>query len=161
LVWDCWRSGWLAACPHAHLAVLEPDRLWAIGSRRINLRIGGIFYLQSDAAFRSGSISVCLFGWYSSSGASPYLFRLIIPGCLLITIGPSIYLAWGTPGDQNILTRTGDHAGWFCPCWLLITILSRHHHLKFIWWPSFPGDAAMVGWGVYMRAIQIMSHFYW
>jgi hypothetical protein len=84
-------------------------------------------------------------------GLGAHLFGLIIPGALLATIGPGIYLAWANPTSVNGLSQTGVMLVWFALGWGLITVLSRVVIEKFIWWPLIPGGIlAMTGWGLYI-----------
>jgi hypothetical protein len=86
-------------------------------------------------------------------GISRRLIGLIIPGCLLATIGPGIYLGWKNVGlgDINGLTETGIMLVCFAIGWALITFFSKLVYQKFIWWPLIPGGVlAMVGWGLYI-----------
>ena len=79
------------------------------------------------------------------------IFGLIIPGSLLVTMGPGIYAAWARPGPPNGLSQTGMMLVCFALGWGLITVLSRRLTLKFVWWPLIPGGVlAMVGWGLYI-----------
>jgi hypothetical protein len=76
---------------------------------------------------------------------------LIIPGCILVTGGPGIYIAWGRAGDPNGLAQTGTMLVIFALGWGLITVFSRLITSSFIWWPLIPGGVlAMVGWGLYI-----------
>jgi hypothetical protein len=76
---------------------------------------------------------------------------LVIPGSLLLTIGPGIYYAWGSTGEINGLTQTGTMLVTFALGWGLITVFSRFIINRFIWWPLIPGGVlAMVGWGLYI-----------
>ncbi len=85
------------------------------------------------------------------TGGVTRLFGLIIPGCLLVGIGPGIYLAWGTSNEPNGLTQTGVMLVCFALGWGLITLFSRVVTVKFVWWPLIPGGIlAMVGWGLYI-----------
>ncbi len=79
------------------------------------------------------------------------LFGLVIPGCLLLGIGPGIYLAWRTPTAGNGLTQTGIMLVWFSLGWILITIAEKRISHQYIWWPLIPGGIlAMVGTGLYI-----------
>lgn len=76
---------------------------------------------------------------------------LIIPGCILSTVGPGISLAWAKAADPQGLIETGVMLVWFALGWILITVFSRILYKKFIWWPLIPGGVlAMVGWGLYI-----------
>lgn len=79
------------------------------------------------------------------------LFGLIIPGSLMITTGPGIFLAWGTNMGNNPLAKTGIMLAIFALGWALIILFSRVVTAKFIWWPLIPlGILAVVGWGLYI-----------
>jgi hypothetical protein len=79
------------------------------------------------------------------------LFGLIIPGCLLLGIGPGVNIAWGNINQPNGLTQTGVMLVWFALSWIMITVFSRAITAKFVWWPLIPGGIlAVVGWGLYL-----------
>jgi hypothetical protein len=79
------------------------------------------------------------------------LFGLIIPGCLLTTIGPGIYFAWGTSLATNALTKTGMMLVVFSLGWGLLILFGRMLTARFVWWPLIPGGIfAVVGWGLYI-----------
>jgi len=79
------------------------------------------------------------------------LLGLVIPGCLLITIGLGIYMAWQTPNGDNPLVQTGIMLVWFALGWVLITLSGRIIFHRFIWWPLIPGGIlAVAGWGLYI-----------
>lgn len=79
------------------------------------------------------------------------LFGLIIPGSLLVTTAPGIYLAWGRPLQLNSLAKTGLMIAIISLGWFIIILFSRVTTSKFIWWPLIPGGIlAMVGWGLYI-----------
>ncbi len=79
------------------------------------------------------------------------LFGLIIPGCLLVGIGPGIYYAWSGVTQPNGLTETGIMLVWFALGWGLITVFGKIVLEKLIWWPIIPGGLlAVVGWGLYI-----------
>jgi uncharacterized membrane protein len=84
-------------------------------------------------------------------GVVKRLMGLIIPGCLLVGIGPGIFLGWKDLGDTNGLTETGVMLVCFAIGWALITFFSKLVYQKFIWWPLIPGGVlAVVGWGLYI-----------
>lgn len=84
-------------------------------------------------------------------GGFQRLIGLIIPGCLLVGIGPGIYFAWAGSGVINGLTETGIMLVWFALGWGLITIALRVVTERFVWWPLIPGALlAVVGWGLYI-----------
>jgi len=79
------------------------------------------------------------------------LMGLVIPGALLLGIGPGIYFAWKEPFTGNGLTQTGLMLVCFALGWGLITLFSRVIIARFIWWPLIPGGIlAMTGWGLYI-----------
>lgn len=79
------------------------------------------------------------------------MLGLIIPGCLLITMGPGISIAWNHVTSLQGLVETGVMLVWFALGWLLITVISRIVFKNFVWWPLIPGGIlAMVGWGLYI-----------
>lgn len=84
-------------------------------------------------------------------GLTSRLFGLVIPGCLLPTIGAGIYTAWKTPAIGNSLVQTGVMLVWFALGWVLITMGGRITMHRYIWWPLIPGGIlAMVGMGLYI-----------
>ncbi|NPV76011.1 MAG: hypothetical protein HPY59_06490 [Anaerolineae bacterium] len=84
-------------------------------------------------------------------GFAAKLIGLIIPGSLLITIGPGIYFPWDSAGRENGLAQTGEMLVWFALGWILITLFSKMAIQRFIWWPLIPGGVlTMVGWGLYI-----------
>lgn len=97
------------------------------------------------SVFLGMGIVFLLWGW------SKKLLGLIIPGCILITTGPGISIAWSKVTSPQGLVETGVMLVWFALGWLLITVFSRVIFKKFIWWPLIPGGVlAMVGWGLYI-----------
>jgi hypothetical protein len=129
------RTAWWAVIPAASVASLAACFLFT--SLRL---VDFVLYIAIGLG-----ISFLLWGIFSS------LFGLIIPGCLLIGIGPGIYIAWGNLGQTNGLTQTGIMLVWFAVGWGLITIFSRLLNEKFIWWPLIPGGIlAVVGCGLYI-----------
>jgi hypothetical protein len=76
---------------------------------------------------------------------------LIIPGCLLVSIGPGTAFAWGGTAGGNWLAQTGVMLVWYALGWGLITLFSRLVIVQFVWWPLIPGGIlAVVGWGLYI-----------
>ncbi len=120
---------------------------------------GGIFaaagacLLFSDRSFLAfvlyltTGIGVILLVW----GLFWRLYGLIIPASLLVTIGPGIFIAWGTNTAVNPLSKTGLMIAAFSFGWGLIVFFARIILAKFVWWPLIPGGVmAMVGWGLYI-----------
>jgi hypothetical protein len=76
---------------------------------------------------------------------------LIIPGCLLVGIGPGVSIAWTGISGINPLANTGTMLVWIAFGWGLITLFSKAVIEKFVWWPLIPGGIlAMVGAGLYI-----------
>jgi hypothetical protein len=117
--------------------------------------LGGTAYslLFSKASIFDFVMSICLLlgSVFLVWGYTQKLLGLIIPGCLLITIGPGISIAWSHVTSPQGLIETGVMLVWFALGWLLITVFSRIIIKKFTWWPLIPGGVlAMVGWGLYI-----------
>ena len=84
-------------------------------------------------------------------GIFRHILGLIIPGCIVTTVGTGIFMAWQGSGEANSLAQTGVMLVWFAIGWGLITLFSRSLFQKFIWWPLIPGGVfAVVGWGLYI-----------
>lgn len=84
-------------------------------------------------------------------GIYRHILGLIIPGCIVLTTGIGIYMAWQDSPEPNNLSQTGVMLVWFAIGWGLITLLSRSLFPGFLWWPLIPGGVlAMVGWGFYL-----------
>lgn len=132
--------------------ILEKPVWWPLVPGGIILTIGLVFLLTElrflDFVLWIGTgIGVILLIW----GIYWRLFGLIIPGSLLITISPGIYLAWARTYELNPLAKTGIMIAVFSIGWFLIILFSRVTTAKFIWWPLIPGGIlAMVGWGLYI-----------
>lgn len=134
-----------------------------LSSRRITwwAMITGTLIAAVGAAFSFTPLRVTDFVLYIVTGlglvlllwgVSSRLFGLIIPGCLLIGIGPGIYTAWsGVTSEPSGLSRTGIMLVCFALGFGLITVFSRVVTDQFIWWPLIPGGVlAVVGWGLYI-----------
>ena len=84
-------------------------------------------------------------------GLVTQLFGLVIPGCLLVTIGAGMYMAWQPADIGNTLVRTGIMLIWFSLGWALMTAVGRVITHKYIWWPLIPGGIlAVAGMGLYI-----------
>jgi hypothetical protein len=113
----------------------------------------GVAIINSPANFVGYVFYICcgLGIGFLAWGLGERLFGLIIPGSLLMGIGPGIYFAWRDLIDFNALTQTGVMLVGFGFGWGLITILARRTSGKFIWWPLIPGGIlAVAGWGLYI-----------
>lgn len=103
--------------------------------------------LTDFALYAVTGIGLSLLAW----GVASRLFGLIIPGCLLLGIGPGVYLAWGQVSETSSLARVGIMLVTFAIGWFLIILFSRVLTTKFVWWPLIPGGIlAMGGWGLYI-----------
>ena len=92
-------------------------------------------------------LSLAFLAW----GMAERLIGLVIPGSILLGIGPGIYFAWKPPMAGSGLTQTGIMLVCFSLGWGLITLFSRLMVHKFIWWPLIPGGIlVMTGWGLYI-----------
>lgn len=97
--------------------------------------------------YMSLGVAVPLLVW----GLGARILGLAIPGCLLGTIGPGIYVAWQASEGENSLVRTGIMLVWFALGWALITLSGRVILEKYLWWPLIPGGIiVMVGLGLYI-----------
>lgn len=125
---------------------------WAlfVGLAMVSVALTFIFtsmWLTDFALYAVTGIGLSLLAW----GVASRLFGLIIPGCLLLGIGPGIYLAWGQVGETSSLARIGIMLVSFAIGWFLIILFSRVLTTQFVWWPLIPGGIlAMVGWGLYI-----------
>ncbi len=143
--------GWILIPVFARFASL-PASYWALVPGFILASLA-LCFIYSELRFLDFVLylltgtGLVLLAW----GIFSKLFGLIIPGSLLITIGPGIYLAWGTQFAINALTKTGTMLVLFAIGWGLIILFSRVLTTKFIWWPLIPGGVlAVVGWGLYI-----------
>jgi hypothetical protein len=125
---------------------------WAVIPAAVFLSLAGYFLfsplgITDFILYLCIGLGIALIVW----GSFSRLFGLIIPGCLLLGIGPGIYIAWGTTGQPNGLVQTGTMLVWFAFGWGLITIFSRLLNNNFIWWPLIPGGILfVVGCGLYI-----------
>lgn len=122
--------------------------------------IPGVIITSVSLPFLFGSLRLVDFVLYIvttiglvllGSGMMLRVFGLIIPGSILLGIGPGIYLAWGTQYLESGLAKTGGMLVGFALGWAGITFFSRAVTSKFVWWPLIPcGVLATVGWGLYI-----------
>lgn len=117
--------------------------------------LGGLGYCLLFTPVRWTDLVLCLslgigvpfFIW----GMIARLIGLVIPGCLLVSIGLGIFWAWQNPGVANPLVNTGMMLVWFALGWVSITLSGKLIVHRFLWWPLIPGGIlAMVGWGLYI-----------
>lgn len=143
--------GWAAVAVFSRKLLTKPA-WWALIPGGIILSVGLAFLfsglrLIDFVLWVVTGTGVVLLVW----GVYWKLFGLIIPGSLMVTTGPGIYLAWGTNMGTNPLAKTGIMLAIFALGWALIILFSRVVNLKFIWWPLIPlGILGMVGWGLYI-----------
>lgn len=136
----------------ASIWLWRPKAWWALIPGLIIVGAGIPFLLNQVNVFEFTftiltGLGIGLLAW----GYFERLFGLVIPGCLLIGIGPGIYYAWAGVTTPNGLTETGIMLVWFALGWGLITIVAKIVLEKFIWWPIIPGGLlAVVGWGLYI-----------
>jgi hypothetical protein len=84
-------------------------------------------------------------------GAAAKMLGFIIPGGILLGIGPGLFVAWGTSLEINPLSKTGLMLVYFSTGWFIISLVARIFKNKFIWWPIIPGGIiAMTGFGLYL-----------
>jgi len=154
------RIGWLIIAFSAGWALITAGSSWVVSHRVWWPMIpGGILFfiglcflvtplrLVDFVLFIAGGVGIVLLIW----GVFWRIFGLIIPGSLLVTIGPGIYFAWGTELAVNALSKTGMMIAIFALGWGFIILFSRVVTTKFIWWPLIPGGVmAVVGWGLYI-----------
>lgn len=154
------RVGWLILAISAGWALITAGSVWVVPKRvwwpmipAGILFFTGLCFLITPlrvvdfVLFVVGGVGVVLLLW----GIFWRIFGLIIPGSLLITIGPGIYFAWGTDLAINALSKTGMMIAIFALGWGFIILFSRVITTKFIWWPLIPGGVmAVVGWGLYI-----------
>ncbi len=125
---------------------------WALLPGGVIASIGGAFLFSRLRPMDFVLFGVTGLGFVMLlAGAWRRMFGLIIPGALLIGIGPGISLAWEDLVATNPLAQTGLMLIWFSLGWGVIVLFSRIVTTKFIWWPLIPGGVlAMVGWGLYI-----------
>lgn len=154
------RIGWLIIAFSAGWALITAGSSWVVPHRVWWPMIPGVILFSTGLCFLvtplrlvdfvlfvAGGVGVVLLIW----GVFWRIFGLIIPGSLLITIGPGIYFAWGTEQAVNALSKTGMMIAIFALGWGFIILFSRVVTTKFIWWPLIPGGVmAVVGWGLYI-----------
>lgn len=144
-------TGW-GAITYLSRKVLAKPAWWALVPAGIIFSTG-LAFLLSDlrvidfVLWVVSGTGIVLLIW----GVYWRLFGLIIPGSLMVTTGPGIYLAWGSSMGLNPLAKTGIMLAIFAIGWALIILFSRVVTSKFVWWPLIPtGILAMVGWGLYI-----------
>jgi hypothetical protein len=142
--------GWLAIAVGAFFALKKPY-WWSLLPTGITLALGISLlftqFLWSDIVFfASLGIAIPLLIW----GLADRLYGLVIPGSLIIVIGPGVYIAWQVM-QPNTLAQIGAMLVWFSLGWILITLFSRVMFNRYVWWPLIPGGIlAMVGLGLYI-----------
>ncbi len=127
--------------------------LWPLVPGGIIGSIGACFLFSSLRVVDfSLFVGTCLGLVFLLWGITDRLLGLIIPGGLLIGLGPGPYLAWGGNNHEvSSLAQVGVVLVCFALGWGLITVFSRVITEKFVWWPLIPGGIlAMVGWGLYI-----------
>lgn len=157
--------GWLVLipfsmrfAPNQQGSAMRNPFFWALVPGGVIGALGACFLftplrLLDFVLYISVGLGVALLAW----GFFAHLLGLVIPACLLVTIGPGVFWAWINAGATQVedaawvLTQTGVMLVWFGLGWILITVLSRFIFEKFYWWPLIPGGIlGMVGWGLYI-----------
>lgn len=147
----CFALGWVMIASMSRITLDKPIN-WPLVPGGIILSIGLAFLFTQlrvvDIVLWVGTgTGLVLLIW----GIYWRLFGLIIPGSLLVTIGPGIFMAWGRATEMNVLAKTGVMIVIFSIGWFLVILFSRVTTANFIWWPLIPGGIlAMVGWGLYI-----------
>ncbi|HEY9077172.1 MAG TPA: hypothetical protein VIO61_11615 [Anaerolineaceae bacterium] len=147
----CFGISWGLISSIAYI-LLRQALSWALVPGGIILSVSSCFFFGSlrfvDFVFYIVTgLGIVLFSWGYLRG----YFGLIIPGGILLGIGPGIYYAWRNTESINGLTQTGVMLVWFALGWLLVSLASRRTMGFFIWWPLIPGAIlAAVGWGLYI-----------
>jgi uncharacterized phage-associated protein len=67
------------------------------------------------------------------------MLGFIIPGGILLGIGPGLFIAWGTSIEINPLSKTGLMLVYFSIGWFIISLAARILKNKFLWWRIIPG----------------------
>lgn len=143
--------GWLLIPVFTYL-VLRRIPWWALipGSVIVGVGLAMLsepLQLTSFAMFIGACLGLSFLAW----GVHARLLGLIIPGCLLVSMGPGVYAAWTGVNEPSALSRTGIMLVTFALGWVLITVFSRVIKQAFVWWPLIPGGIlGMVGWGLYI-----------
>lgn len=143
--------GWISIALFSR-QIMEKTAYWALVPAGLILSVGLTLLLTElqvvDFVLWVGTgIGFILLVW----GIYCRLFGLIIPGSLLVTISPGIYLAWGQNLELNPLAKTGVMIAIISLGWFLIILFSKVTTPKFVWWPLVPGGImAVVGWGMYI-----------
>jgi hypothetical protein len=144
-------AGWVI-CAITIPAYTNETAWWALVPAGVLFGVGtGILYspmlwINFVLTFGLG-IGISLLAW----GLIARLFGLVIPGSLLVTIGPGIYFAWQGHAETNTLVQTGIMLVWFALGWVFITMGARVIYQEYVWWPLIPGGIlAVVGCGLYI-----------
>lgn len=143
--------GWSSITLLSHLA-LRKIEWWPMIPAGIIFSLGLCFQFSAlrlidFVLYMVTGVGLILLVW----GVFWRLFGLIIPGSLMISGGPGVYLAWGTDVAANALSKTGMMIALFALGWGFIILFSRVITAKFLWWPLIPGGIfAVVGWGLYI-----------
>jgi hypothetical protein len=143
--------GWILVVLSTVFLNMRPA-LWALIPAGVLLGLGGCLAFSPHrwvdyVVCLTLGVGVPLLLW----GLIDKLIGLVIPGCLLLGIGPGVFMAWRQPTLGNGLTQTGVMLVWFAFGWILITFMLRWILQKYIWWPLIPGGIIiMVGMGLYI-----------
>ncbi len=148
-------ASWLLLCL-ASRWLLGQTAWWAFLVGMIVLSTGLAFLFSNPHTWLTDGVLFVITGTgigFLVWGLAERLLGLIIPGCILLGIGPGIGLAWGDllPDEFNGLSQTGIMLACFGLGWLLLTPFSRVVTHTFVWWPLIPGGILLVvGMGLYI-----------
>jgi len=151
IIWGGLALGCLAIVVFTRLLGLKPA-FWALIPATLSLSLSYVLLLTAGRLMDYSLIVLVATGVILISlGIVRHRIAFLIPGCLLLGIGPGIYAAWGRLGQPNALTPTGLMLLWFALGWFLITIFSRAGWHRSLWWPLIPGGVlAVAGLALYI-----------
>jgi hypothetical protein len=148
-------GGWLLLCLVSYL-MLHKTAWWTFFVGMVILSIGLAFWFSKPETWLTDAVLFVITGTgfgFLVWGLAERLLGLIIPGCILLGIGPGVGIAWGNmlPDEFNGLIKTGVMLVCFGLGWLLLTPLSRVITNTFVWWPLIPGGILFAtGFGLYI-----------
>jgi hypothetical protein len=117
-----------------------------LGGLGITLLISELRWMDLALSLAIG-VAIPLLIW----GLAERKVGLIIPGSLLVGIGPGLFHAWGVIATGNGLVSTGIMLVWFSLGWFLILVFTRMVKQQVAWWPLIPGGIlGVVGTGLYI-----------
>lgn len=134
--------------------VSQDIQWWALIPGSIFLAIGAAFSAEPINYLLLACLVITFLGLaFIIWGWALRLFGLLIPGCLLITIGTGVWLAWGNFLPEGSLKSVAIMLGCFAFGWFLIFLVSKRVTPKVAWWALIPGGIlAVTSWGLYIGA---------